>query len=456
MSPKAKAVYVCSECGYESPRWAGRCPSCDEWNTLHEEIRQVVSKSKSASSRVAARTELISITSVDDSDEIRYYTGLSELDRVLGGGLVKGSLVLLGGDPGIGKSTLLLQICQHMGKDHTVLYNSGEESQRQIKLRAARLGVDTQNLFLLSDTNVESVVNTIVAHKPDIVIIDSIQTMLMESLTSAAGSVTQVRECTQALMRCAKNEGIPIWVVGHVNKDGAIAGPKVLEHIVDTVLYFEGERHQNYRILRAVKNRFGSTNEIGVFDMTGEGLLQVDNPSQVMLASRPHNVSGTCVSCVMEGSRPILAEVQALVTKTGFGMARRMSTGFDFNRMAIIIAVLEKRAGFLFSNLDAYVNVVGGLRLIEPGADLAVAMALVSSLKDKAIGDKVLCFGEIGLAGEIRSVNHPQFRVREAVRMGFTRCVLPRASMRQLKAADVGDMELVGVRSIGDAISQIK
>jgi len=456
LSPKAKAVYVCSECGYESPRWAGRCPSCDEWNTLHEEIRQVVSKSKSASSRVAARTELISITSVDDSDEIRYYTGLSELDRVLGGGLVKGSLVLLGGDPGIGKSTLLLQICQHMGKDHTVLYNSGEESQRQIKLRAARLGVDTQNLFLLSDTNVESVVNTIVAHKPDIVIIDSIQTMLMESLTSAAGSVTQVRECTQALMRCAKNEGIPIWVVGHVNKDGAIAGPKVLEHIVDTVLYFEGERHQNYRILRAVKNRFGSTNEIGVFDMTGEGLLQVDNPSQVMLASRPHNVSGTCVSCVMEGSRPILAEVQALVTKTGFGMARRMSTGFDFNRMAIIIAVLEKRAGFLFSNLDAYVNVVGGLRLIEPGADLAVAMALVSSLKDKAIGDKVLCFGEIGLAGEIRSVNHPQFRVREAVRMGFTRCVLPRASMRQLKAADVGDMELVGVRSIGDAISQIK
>jgi len=456
LSPKAKAVYVCSECGYESPRWAGRCPSCDEWNTLHEEIRQVVSKSKSASSRVAARTELISITSVDDSDEIRYYTGLSELDRVLGGGLVKGSLVLLGGDPGIGKSTLLLQICQHMGKDHTVLYNSGEESQRQIKLRAARLRVDTQNLFLLSDTNVESVVNTIVAHKPDIVIIDSIQTMLMESLTSAAGSVTQVRECTQALMRCAKNEGIPIWVVGHVNKDGAIAGPKVLEHIVDTVLYFEGERHQNYRILRAVKNRFGSTNEIGVFDMTGEGLLQVDNPSQVMLASRPHNVSGTCVSCVMEGSRPILAEVQALVTKTGFGMARRMSTGFDFNRMAIIIAVLEKRAGFLFSNLDAYVNVVGGLRLIEPGADLAVAMALVSSLKDKAIGDKVLCFGEIGLAGEIRSVNHPQFRVREAVRMGFTRCVLPRASMRQLKAADVGDMELVGVRSIGDAISQIK
>ena len=456
MSPKAKAVYVCSECGYESPRWAGKCPSCDEWNTLHEEIRQVVSKSKSASSRVAARTELISITSVDDSDEIRYYTGLSELDRVLGGGLVKGSLVLLGGDPGIGKSTLLLQICQHMGEDHTVLYNSGEESQRQIKLRAARLGVDTQNLFLLSDTNVESVVNTIVAHKPDIVIIDSIQTMLMESLTSAAGSVTQVRECTQALMRCAKNEGIPIWVVGHVNKDGAIAGPKVLEHIVDTVLYFEGERHQNYRILRAVKNRFGSTNEIGVFDMTGEGLLQVDNPSQVMLASRPHNVSGTCVSCVMEGSRPILAEVQALVTKTGFGMARRMSTGFDFNRMAIIIAVLEKRAGFLFSNLDAYVNVVGGLRLIEPGADLAVAMALVSSLKDKAIGDKVLCFGEIGLAGEIRSVNHPQFRVREAVRMGFTRCVLPRASMRQLKAADVGDMELVGVRSIGDAISQIK
>jgi len=456
LSPKAKAVYVCSECGYESPRWAGKCPSCDEWNTLHEEIRQVVSKSKSASSRVAARTELISITSVDDSDEIRYYTGLSELDRVLGGGLVKGSLVLLGGDPGIGKSTLLLQICQHMGEDHTVLYNSGEESQRQIKLRAARLGVDTQNLFLLSDTNVESVVNTIVAHKPDIVIIDSIQTMLMESLTSAAGSVTQVRECTQALMRCAKNEGIPIWVVGHVNKDGAIAGPKVLEHIVDTVLYFEGERHQNYRILRAVKNRFGSTNEIGVFDMTGEGLLQVDNPSQVMLASRPHNVSGTCVSCVMEGSRPILAEVQALVTKTGFGMARRMSTGFDFNRMAIIIAVLEKRAGFLFSNLDAYVNVVGGLRLIEPGADLAVAMALVSSLKDKAIGDKVLCFGEIGLAGEIRSVNHPQFRVREAVRMGFTRCVLPRASMRQLKAADVGDMELVGVRSIGDAISQIK
>jgi DNA repair protein RadA/Sms len=380
---------------------------------------------------------------------------MQELDRVLGGGLVKGSLVLLGGEPGIGKSTLLLQICQNLGENYSILYISGEESRRQIKLRAERLGVDSENLLLMTETDIEIIYSAILSRKPDIVIIDSIQTMMLEALSSAAGSVTQVRECTQVLMRCAKKEEIPVFIVGHVNKDGAIAGPKVLEHIVDAVLYFEGERSQNYRILRAAKNRFGSTNEIGVFDMTENGLEQVENPSLTLLSGRPEDVPGTCVSCVMEGSRPILAEVQALVTRTGFGLPRRTTAGLDYNRTLLIIAVLEKRAGFTFSNLDSYLNVVGGLKLAEPSSDLPIAMALVSSLRDRSVGDGTAAFGELGLTGEVRAVSNAESRVREALRLGFSRCVLPLDSLRKINTKGLDGIELVGVRNIREALKII-
>ena len=365
---KTKSVYICSQCGYESSKWNGKCPGCGEWNTFEETIQTSArngsaSKGSSRSSRDLSDS-IHNISDVDASfDEIRYKTGLKELDRVLGGGLVKGSLVLLGGEPGIGKSTMLLQICEYLGEEHTILYVSGEESARQIKLRAQRLGVDSGNLYLLAETDCEAICDVIIKEKPEIVIIDSIQTMSISSLSSAQGSVTQVRECTNLFMRTAKSEEIPFFIVGHVNKDGAIAGPKVMEHIVDCVLYFEGQRNLSYRILRAVKNRFGSTNEIGVFEMIDKGLAEVDNPSMMLLSGRPTDVSGCCVACIMEGSRPIMAEVQALVTKSGFAVPRRTSTGFDYNRMAIIIAVLEKRLGFFFGGLDVYINIVGGFRL---------------------------------------------------------------------------------------------
>lgn len=458
MAAKSRTVFVCNGCGYKSPKWMGKCPNCDEWNSFDEEV-VIKSATSSSSNRILPSSsnalEITSINDVEENDEYRYLTGMSELDRVLGGGIVKGSLILLGGDPGIGKSTLLLQVCQYLGMNYSILYVSGEESQRQIKLRAKRLSVDTNNLYLLTDTDIQSIINTIIVKKPQIVIIDSIQTMSLESLSSSAGSITQVRECTNLLMKCAKSEGVPVWIVGHVNKDGAIAGPKVLEHIVDAVLYFEGDRYQNYRIIRAAKNRFGSTNEIGVFDMSSYGLVQVENPSQMLLSGRPSDVSGTCVSCVMEGSRPILAEVQALVTKTGFGNPRRTSTGFDYNRMAIIIAVLEKRVGYTFSNLDAYVNVVGGLRLTEPASDLSVAMALVSSVKDKPVGDGVLSFGEVGLAGEIRSVNNTENRIREAIRLGFDTCIVPSSSLQKLDLADYKSIKIIGVNSINQAVKLI-
>ena len=409
MAKAAKTIYVCSQCGYESPKWYGRCPECGEWNTFSEEMRQAPAKAPSASVPLGSvapagynPNDIMKLEDVDSNDEVRYHTGISELDRVLGGGIVRGSLVLLGGDPGIGKSTLLLQICEYLGKEQKILYVSGEESRAQVKLRANRLGVSTENLTLASMTDIENVVHAILQTEPDIVMVDSIQTMNFAAVSSSSGSVSQVRECTQILARVAKNEEISIFLVGHVNKDGAIAGPKVLEHIVDAVLYFEGERHLSYRILRAVKNRYGSTNEIGVFEMTTEGLHQVENPSMMLLSGRPSNVSGTCVACVIEGSRPILAEVQALVSKTSFGTPRRMSTGFDYNRTALLIAVLEKRAGYFFGNLDTYINVVGGLRLDEPAADLPISLALISSLLDKPIDDDVIAFGEIGLAGEMR------------------------------------------------------
>ena len=453
---KTKTVFVCSECGFESAKWNGRCQNCGEWNTF-EEVEVFSSKSsKSTQRRVADLSDkIVGITSVDAShDEVRYKTGMTELDRVLGGGLVKGSLVLLGGEPGIGKSTLLLQICQFLGDDHTILYVSGEESTRQIKLRADRLGGDTENRHLPAETDAEAICETIVSEKPEIVIVDSIQTMGIREISSAQGSITQVRECTNLFMRTAKSEEIPMLIVGHVNKDGAIAGPKVMEHIVDAVLYFEGQKNMSYRILRAAKNRFGSTNEIGVFEMAENGLCEVENPSMMLLSGRPTDVSGCCVACVMEGSRPIMAEVQALVSKTGFSSPRRMATGFDYNRLYLIIAVLEKRLGFFFGNLDVYINIVGGLRLEEPAADLSIALALYSSLTDKVVSDKVIAFGEIGLGGELRNVSHITQRLSEAQRMGFEKCIVPKQS---LKGVDLSkyDIKICGVTSIKKAFEQL-
>lgn len=453
---KVKSVYVCNQCGYETSKWNGKCSNCGEWNTF-EECQTTTHKAASGSS-VSIRDisdSILNISAVDASfDEVRYSTGLNELDRVLGGGLVKGSLVLLGGEPGIGKSTLLLQICEHMGEDHTILYVSGEESVRQIKLRAQRLGVTNENLYLLAQTDCEAICSVIAKEKPEIVIIDSIQTMNISSISSAQGSISQVRECTNMFMRTAKNEEIPMFIVGHVNKDGAIAGPKVMEHIVDCVLYFEGQRNLSYRILRAVKNRFGSTNEIGVFEMATKGLAEVENPSMMLLSGRPTDVSGCCVACIMEGSRPIMAEVQALVSKSGFSAPRRTCTGFDYNRMAIIIAVLEKRLGFFFGGLDVYINIVGGFKLDEPAADLSIAMALYSSLTDKVVSDKTIAFGEIGLGGELRNISHAEQRLSEAQRMGFEKCILP---VQSLKGIDISkySMKVVGVRSIRAAFNEI-
>lgn len=450
---KVKSTYICSECGYESPKWFGKCPSCSQWNTMVEEIAST-SNSKS-SVKIEKNSQVMALNEITENVEKRILTGINEFDRVLGGGIVLGSLVLISGDPGIGKSTILLQACQTLGVDNKILYISGEESANQIKMRANRLGVTTSNLFILAQTDLNVIIEVIKAEKPDIVIIDSIQTMVLDEVSSTAGSVTQVRECTNLLMHIAKGFGIPIFIVGHVNKDGAIAGPKVLEHIVDTVLYFEGEKNYSYRILRGAKNRFGSTNEIGVFEMSGEGLKEVLNPSLMMISGRPKNASGTCVACVMEGSRPILAEVQGLVCATGFGTPRRMSTGFDYNRMSMILAVLEKRAGYYFSNMDAYINVVGGLKLDEPAVDLTVALALVSSLKDKAVGENVLAFGEVGLAGEIRAINHCEQRVAEAHRLGFEKCIIPFHNYKSISKSLKVDMDIIPVRTINEAFKAL-
>lgn len=448
---KSKTVFVCSNCGYETYKWAGRCLSCGEFNTINEQL--AVTETKSAVS-LGGNVQAVHLNEIESKDEERYHTGLKELDRVLGGGIVKGSLILLGGDPGIGKSTIMLQICQYLGQQHRVLYVSGEESARQIKLRADRLHVTTENLMIMAHTDIEIIVEHIRQLSPDIVIIDSIQTMVHSAINSSPASVSQVRECTNFLMRAAKQLEIPIFVIGHVNKDGAIAGPKVLEHIVDSVLFFEGERNLSYRILRAVKNRYGSTNEIGIFEMRDIGLVEVENPSMMLLSGRPIDVSGTCIACVMEGTRPILAEIQGLVTPTGFGTPRRMSTGFDYNRMSLLLAVLEKRAGFFFSNQDTYLNVIGGLKLDEPAADLAVALSLVSGLRDKAIDDKTIAFGEIGLGGEIRSVMKAYERAVEAARLGFERCILPKQNLDSFPSA-IDGIELIGVRTIRQAVNYI-
>ena len=457
MAQKSKSIYVCSECGFESAKWYGKCPSCGEWNCLNEEIRETISQ-KSQRQGMALNSEYakpVLINEIDTKDEQRYFTGLSELDRVLGGGIVKGSLVLLGGDPGIGKSTILLQVCNNLSRDLKILYVSGEESKRQLKLRATRLNINNDNLYVMTQTDIACIIEEIKIQKPDIVMIDSIQTMSFQELSSSPGSVTQVKECTNALMRVAKSLDTPIIVVGHVNKDGAIAGPKVLEHMVDTVLYFEGDRQMSYRMLRSIKNRFGSTNEIGVFQMLDNGLEQVENPSLMLLSGRPKGVSGTCVACVMEGTRPILAEVQGLATQSGFGNPRRMCTGFDYNRLSLILAVLEKRAGYFFSNLDTYINVVGGMRLDEPACDLAVAMSLISSLKDCIIDESSIAFGEIGLAGEIRSVSHAKERIIEANRLGFKKCVLPFHNLKSINGIENLNIEVIGVRSVREAFAAL-
>lgn len=451
MAPKSKTLYVCNVCGYESAKWFGCCPGCSEWNTMEEDFRtpQQQKKSVSAPKSIFAQT----INEIDADDEIRFKTGMTELDRVLGGGIVKGSLVLLSGDPGIGKSTILLQICEFLGKNLRILYVSGEESARQIKLRASRLGVKTDNLLIMCQTDVESIVEYIKSEKPDLVICDSIQTMCVSEINSSPGSVTQVRESTNLYMQCAKGLGIPTILVGHVNKDGNIAGPKVLEHVVDCVLYFEGERHLSYRILRAVKNRFGSTNEIGVFEMLDKGLVEVPNPSLMLISGKPKNTAGTCIACVMEGSRPILAEVQGLVATSNYGNARRTATGFDYNRMSMLLAVLEKRAGYFFSTCDAYINVVGGLRLDEPATDLSVALALISSLKDVPIRDDTLVIGEIGLGGELRTVSYCEQRIKEAERLGFKRCIIPRHNLKTLSDGFKGNIEIVGARNVNEAFN---
>ncbi len=452
---KSKYIYICNQCGYESSKWNGKCPSCGSWNSFEEELRGDALKASPLSGSADLSDKITELADIDFNSDIRYDTGLKELNRVLGGGLVKGSIVLLGGEPGIGKSTILLQICQFLGDDHSILYVSGEESARQIKLRAERLSVDSQNLYILTANDAEAVCDTISNSTPEIVIIDSIQTMSIPHISSSPGSLTQVRECTNLFMRTAKAKEIPIIIVGHVNKDGAIAGPKVMEHIVDAVLYFEGERHMSYRILRAVKNRFGSTNEIGVFEMAESGLKEVENPSQMLLSGRPLNVSGTCVSCIMEGSRPILAEVQALASKTSYSAPRRMTTGFDFNRLTIIIAVMEKRIGIFMNTLDIYLNVVGGFRLDEPAGDLSVALAIYSGIIDRPISEKLIAFGEIGLGGEIRSVSHIMQRIKEAERMGFEDCIVPRQSLSGINQKDF-KINIIGVSSLKQAFSIIE
>lgn len=454
MASKIKSVYICSECGHESPKWYGKCPSCGEWNTMNEEIKNT-SKSAVAAKSVRTYSGNVTPTTINEistEDEHRYDTGCKELNRVLGGGIVKGSLILLGGDPGIGKSTVLMQICQFLGDTLKILYVSGEESKKQLKLRAIRLGVNSPNLYVMTETDVEIICEQIKQVNPDLVMIDSIQTMNLTELSSSTGSVTQVRECTNMFMRTAKSYDIPMFIVGHVNKEGSIAGPKVLEHIVDTVLHFEGDKQMSCRILRAIKNRYGSTNEIGVFEMTDKGLKEVENPSVMLLSGRPRNVSGTCVTCAIEGSRPILAETQGLATQSGYGNARRMSTGFDYNRLSLLLAVLEKRAGYYFSNCDAYINIVGGLRIDEPAIDLSVAMALISSLKDTPIVENAVVFGEIGLAGEIRAVSQAQMRINEAVRLGFTKIILP---YHNLKSVQCENAELIGVKNIRQAFEAI-
>jgi DNA repair protein RadA/Sms len=447
---KTKTVFFCTSCGNESPKWAGRCPSCGQWNTLEEHIEKPAAPVRGKASPVGMSRTPQPISQVDTDAEIRFSTGMGELDRVLGGGAVAGSLVLVGGAPGIGKSTLLMQICNSLCAGRSVLYISGEESERQLKLRAQRLGVCPDQLYILSETRLSDVLEAVEQLKPDILIVDSIQTLYNEDNESSPGSVSQVKDCTMTMMHLSKAQGLTVFVVGHINKDGNIAGPKVLEHMVDCVLYFEGDVNSSYRLLRAAKNRFGSTNEIGVFEMMDTGLSEVPNPSQMLLAGRPKGASGTCVSCVMEGTRPVLAEVQALVTKSSLNVPRRTSDGFDYNRAVLLMAVAEKRAGLKLSAFDAYLNVIGGLRLDEPGADLPVVLAVASSYRDQPIADDLVAIGEVGLTGEIRSVSHMNQRLGEVARLGFKKCIIPKNTSEKLEIPE--GLTVYRVKNLREAI----
>ena len=446
---KAKTIFYCTSCGNETPKWQGRCPACGEWNTMQEHIEKTSSGKGRIVNTVTSRGAQC-ISDVTGDDESRFSTGMGELDRVLGGGAVAGSLVLVGGAPGIGKSTLLLQICNQLCVRRTVLYASGEESERQLKIRALRLNVSPDSLYILSATSMTDILNTVEEIKPDVLIVDSIQTLYQEHNESSPGSVSQVKDCTMALMQLSKTEGITVFVVGHINKDGAIAGPKVLEHMVDCVLYFEGDHNSSYRLLRAAKNRFGSTNEIGVFEMVDTGLIEVPNPSQMLLEGRPEGASGTCVACVMEGTRPVLAEVQALVGKTSFNVPRRTSDGFDFNRAALLLAVAEKRCGMKLSVFDAYINVIGGLRLDEPGADLPVVLAIASSYRDTVIPGDLVAIGEVGLTGELRGVSNMNQRLAEVSRLGFKTCIIPKSGSEKLEIPE--NLTVYRVRNLPEAI----
>lgn len=447
---KTKTVFFCTACGNETPKWQGKCPACGAWNTLEEHIERPIASGRGKSVPAGASKSPKMLSQVDSGDELRFSTGMGELDRVLGGGAVEGSLVLVGGAPGIGKSTLLLQICNALCAQRSVLYVSGEESERQLKLRAQRLGVAPDNLYILAENRLEDIQSSCEEAKPDVLIVDSIQTMFCEENESSPGSVSQVKDCTMRLMQLSKNAGITVFVVGHINKDGNIAGPKVLEHMVDCVLYFEGDPNTSYRLLRAAKNRFGSTNEIGVFEMLDTGLKEVPNPSQMLLEGRPAGASGTCVACVMEGTRPILAEVQALVSKTSFNVPRRTADGFDFNRAALLLAVAEKRAGLKLSLFDAYINVIGGLRLDEPGADLPVVLALASSYRDMPIADDLSAIGEVGLTGEIRNVSNMNQRLQEIARLGFKKVIIPKYGSEKLEIPE--GLKVYRVRNIREAI----
>ena len=455
MAKGKKSVFFCQSCGHEESKWLGQCPACGEWNTVVEErIDTGITKGTTAAARAVRESvrgaAVVSLTDVKADDEARSRTGIGELDRVLGGGIVPGSLVLVGGDPGIGKSTLLLQVCRQMAEMKKILYISGEESQTQIKLRANRMGKFSPNLLLLCETNLEIIRGVIEKEKPELVIIDSIQTMYSEEVASAPGSVSQVRESTNVFMQLAKGMCISIFIVGHVTKEGTVAGPRVLEHMVDTVLYFEGDRHASYRILRAVKNRFGSTNEIGVFEMRQDGLAEVENPSEYMLSGKPENASGSVVACSMEGTRPILIEIQALVCRSNFGMPRRTAAGTDYNRVNLLMAVLEKRQGMALSNCDAYINIAGGIRMNEPAIDLGIVLAIASSFRNRPIDEKTIVFGEVGLSGEVRAVSMPEQRVAEAKKLGFETCILPEVSLKMIKGME--GIKLIGVKNIGDAV----
>ena len=452
MAKAKKSIYFCQNCGHEESKWLGQCPMCREWNTFVEE-KVTVSKGTAAKNTVR-EAEVVTLSSVSTDQEERMQTEIEELDRVLGGGVVPGSLVLVGGDPGIGKSTLLLQVCKRLSdQGRKVLYISGEESLKQIKLRANRMGTFSDHLLLLCETNLETIRQVIEREHPAVAVIDSIQTMYSEEVTAAPGSVSQVREATNTLMQIAKGLNITIFIVGHVTKEGTVAGPRVLEHMVDTVLYFEGDRHASYRILRGVKNRFGSTNEIGVFEMRETGLEEVPNPSEYMLNGRPEDASGSVVACSMEGTRPILMEIQALVCRSNFGMPRRTAAGTDYNRVNLLMAVLEKRVGLPLSNYDAYINIAGGIRMNEPAIDLGIVMAIVSSYKNQSISPGTIVFGEVGLSGEVRAVSMPEQRVAEARKLGFKTCIMPQVSKDMLKKVE--GIEVIGVKSVNQAMNLI-